>query len=43
MTIPGGIPGDSATAAIVVNAIASIRTAGSGLLSMTDVPPVHYW
>jgi 4-hydroxy-tetrahydrodipicolinate reductase len=43
MTIPGGIHGDSATAAIAVNAIASIRRAESGLLSMTDIPLVHYW
>ncbi len=43
MTIAGGIHGDSATAAIVVNAIASIRKAERGLLSMTDIPLVHYW
>lgn len=43
MTIPGGIHGDIATAAIVVNAIPSIRRAEPGLLSMTDVPLVHYW
>ncbi|MGQ9828499.1 MAG: NAD(P)H-dependent amine dehydrogenase family protein [Roseiflexus sp.] len=43
MTIPGGIHGDIATAAIAVNAIASIRRAAPGLLSMTDVPPVHYY
>lgn len=43
MTIPGGIHGDIATAAIVVNAIASVRKAEPGLLSMTDIPLVHYW
>lgn len=43
MTIAGGIHGDIATAAIAVNAIASIRKAEPGLLSMTDVPIVHYW
>jgi 4-hydroxy-tetrahydrodipicolinate reductase len=43
MTIAGGIHGDIATAAIVVNAIASVRKAESGLLSVTDVPIVHYW
>jgi 4-hydroxy-tetrahydrodipicolinate reductase len=43
MTIAGGIHGDIATAAIVVNAIDSIRKAEPGLLSMTDVPLVHYW
>ncbi|MDW8233603.1 MAG: hypothetical protein RMJ54_12560 [Roseiflexaceae bacterium] len=43
MTIAGGIHGDIATAALVVNAIPSIRQARPGLLSMTDVPLVHYW
>lgn len=43
MTIAGGIHGDVATAAIVVNAIASVRKAESGLLSMADIPLVHYW
>lgn len=43
MTIEGGIHGDIATAAIAVNAIGSIRKAEPGLLSMTDVPLVHYW
>lgn len=43
MTIAGGIHGDIATAAITVNAIASIRQAKPGLLSMTDIPLVHYW
>lgn len=42
MTIEGGIHGDIATAAIAVNAIASMRRAEPGLLSMTDVPLVHY-
>ncbi len=43
MTIAGGIHGDIATAAIVVNAIPSVRRAESGLLSMADIPLVHYW
>lgn len=43
MTIAGGIHGDIATAAIVVNAIPSVRRAESGLLSMADLPLVHYW
>lgn len=43
MTISGGIHGDIATAAIAVNAIASVRNAPAGLLSMADVPLVHYW
>lgn len=43
MTIAGGIHGDIATAAICVNAIASVLHAAPGLLSMADVPLVHYW
>lgn len=43
MSIAGGLHGDIATAAIVVNAIASISRAAPGLASMADVPLVHFW
>ena len=43
MTVAGGLHGDIATAAIVVNAIASISRAAPGLASMADIPPVHFW
>lgn len=43
MTIVGGLHGDVATAAMVVNAIASVRRAVPGLASMADAPLVHYW
>jgi 4-hydroxy-tetrahydrodipicolinate reductase len=41
MTISGGVAGDVATAAIVVNAIPKMLAARAGLLSMTDLPLVH--
>lgn len=41
MTIAGGVAGDIATAAIVVNSIPKLMSARPGLLSMTDVPLVH--
>jgi 4-hydroxy-tetrahydrodipicolinate reductase len=43
MTIAGGLHGDIATAAIVVNAIPSAIRAGAGLASMADAPLVHFW
>jgi 2,4-diaminopentanoate dehydrogenase len=43
MTIAGGLHGDIATAAIVVNAIPSAVRAGAGLASMADAPLVHFW
>lgn len=43
MTIAGGLHGDVATAAMVVNSIASVRRAVPGLASMADAPLVHYW
>lgn len=42
MTIPGGIHGDVATAAIVVNAIPAVLSAKPGLITMIDVP-ISYW
>ena len=43
MTVAGGLHGDIATAAIVVNSIPSAVRAGAGLASMADAPLVHYW
>jgi 4-hydroxy-tetrahydrodipicolinate reductase len=43
MEIPGGLPGDTATAAIVVNAIPRIVAASPGLRTMADLPPPHPW
>src|SRR5207249_4675101 len=40
LLIPGGIFGDSATAAIVANAIAVVRSAAPGLRTMRDLPPM---
>lgn len=41
MTIAGGVHGDRATAAIVVNCVASILDARPGLRTMVDIP-LHY-
>jgi 4-hydroxy-tetrahydrodipicolinate reductase len=41
MTIAGGVAGDIATAALVVNSIPKLMAARSGLLTMTDLPVVH--
>ena len=43
MTITGGLHGDIATAAIVVNAVPSVIRALPGLASMAEVPLVHFW
>lgn len=43
MTIDGGLHGDVATAAMVVNAIPSVARAVPGLASMADAPLVHFW
>lgn len=37
--VPGGFPGDLATAAVVVNSVAQVATARPGLLTMLDLPP----
>lgn len=39
LVIPGGIPGDSATAAIVINSVHSLLTVPPGLRVMADIPP----
>lgn len=41
MTIKGGIAGDQATAAIVVNSIPRLMAARSGVVTMKDLPLVH--
>lgn len=41
--IVGGIPGDLATASIVVNAIPRVLAAAPGLITMRDLPPAHWW
>jgi 4-hydroxy-tetrahydrodipicolinate reductase len=41
MTITGGVAGDIATAAIVVNAIPKLLAAPAGMLTMRDIPIVH--
>jgi 4-hydroxy-tetrahydrodipicolinate reductase len=43
MTISGGLHGDIATAAMVINAIPGVMRAPAGLASMRDIPLVHYW
>lgn len=43
LTIEGGIAGDEATAAIVVNAIPRVLAAPPGLAHMTDLPIVSLW
>ena len=43
MTIAGGLHGDVATAAIVLNAAASVMRAAPGLASMAEAPLVHFW
>ena len=40
LLIPGGVFGDSATAAIVANAIPAVRSAAPGLRTMRDLAPV---
>jgi len=42
-TIPGGINGDVATCAIIVNAIESIVRAPHGLRTMADISPVTFF
>ena len=42
-TIPGGVNGDVATCAIVLNAIPRLLSSGVGLKSMTDIPLVSYF
>jgi hypothetical protein len=41
VTIAGGVAGDAATAAIVVNAIPKLLQAPAGLVTMLDLPLIH--
>jgi 4-hydroxy-tetrahydrodipicolinate reductase len=41
MTIKGGIAGDQATAAIVVNSIPKLMAARPGVVTMKDLPLIH--
>ena len=41
MTISGGVAGDVATAALVVNSIPKVLAAPAGMLTMKDLPLVH--
>ena len=41
MTVKGGIAGDAATAALVVNSIPKLMAAAPGVVSMRDLPLVH--
>jgi 4-hydroxy-tetrahydrodipicolinate reductase len=43
MTIAGGVAGDTATAAIVVNAIPKVVAAPAGVVTMKDLPIVHLY
>jgi 4-hydroxy-tetrahydrodipicolinate reductase len=43
MTIAGGLHGDVATAALVINSIPGVMRADPGLASMRDIPLAHYW
>ncbi len=43
LVLPGGVHGDVATAAIVVNCVPRVLQAAPGLLTMKDLPPAHYW
>ncbi len=42
-TIKGGVNGDIATAAVVVNSLPSVILAPPGLKTVLDIPPAHYW
>jgi hypothetical protein len=39
--IPGGLHGDTATAALVVNSIARVEATAPGLVTMADLAPAH--
>jgi 4-hydroxy-tetrahydrodipicolinate reductase len=40
--IPGGVQGDRATVGIMLNAARAVGAAPAGLLTMRDLPPVHW-
>jgi 4-hydroxy-tetrahydrodipicolinate reductase len=43
MSLPGGLHGDIATAALVINTVPSVIRAAPGLASMADAPLPHFW
>jgi hypothetical protein len=43
LVFEGGIHGDIATAAVVVNSIPRLLQLSPGLKTMLDMPPVHFW
>ena len=43
LRIPGGVPGDAATASIVVNSIPKVLSARPGLRTMKDLPVPSYY
>lgn len=43
VTVAGGLAGDVATGAIVINSIPKLMAAPAGLVTMKDLPLVHCW
>ena len=43
VTVAGGLAGDIATGAIVINAIPKLMAAPAGLVTMKDLPLIHCW
>lgn len=43
MTITGGLHGDIATAAMMINTIPSVRAAAPGVVTMSDIALPRYW
>ncbi|HWX24894.1 MAG TPA: hypothetical protein VN083_07630, partial [Vicinamibacteria bacterium] len=43
MTITGGVAGDVATAALVVNVIPKLMAARAGVITMRDLPLLHHF
>lgn len=41
LSVPTGLHGDSATAAIMINVLPSVRKARPGLITMSELPPPH--
>ncbi|MCX7635148.1 MAG: hypothetical protein N2Z74_05310 [Syntrophales bacterium] len=42
LRIEGGVAGDQATAAVLVNSIEAVMKAPAGLTTVTDIPPAHF-
>ncbi len=42
-TIKGGVNGDIATAAVVINTMPNVIKSPPGLKTVIDIPPAHYW